>query len=123
MLFLDEEPTRRRPGKAEQEILYKAQNGRCMYCGIKLGQRYMEPDHKVPVARGGSDRLSNLHMVCHPCNSRKGTLTDGEYRQRYKLTPARQAKAPPRKVIPQEHFDEITKKRAKRRRREAEGQS
>ena len=83
--FLDERPTRKRIGKTERELLYKAQGGKCNYCGIKLGIRYLHVDHKTPVARDGSDRMSNLQLLCSPCNTRKGDMTDGEFRRRYKL--------------------------------------
>ena len=43
---------------------------RCAYClatGIPL-----EIDHVQPRSKGGSDRVSNLVIVCHPCNQAKG---------------------------------------------------
>jgi 5-methylcytosine-specific restriction endonuclease McrA len=43
---------------------------RCAYCsatGIPL-----EIDHVQPRAKGGSDRVSNLVIACHPCNQAKG---------------------------------------------------
>ena len=62
-------------------------------------------------------------MLCAPCNTGKGKMTDGEFRRRYKLTPSRQAKEPPSKTIPLKHFEEISKaqqaKNAKQRRRKA----
>lgn len=36
------------------------------------GQPATEVDHIVPVARGGTDALSNLRPICGPCNRRKG---------------------------------------------------
>jgi len=32
-----------------------------------------EIEHLHPKAKGGSDRVSNLTVACHPCNQRKGT--------------------------------------------------
>ncbi len=43
---------------------------RCAYCsatGIPL-----EIDHVQPRSKGGSDRVSNLVIACHPCNQAKG---------------------------------------------------
>ena len=43
--------------------------GRCMKCGSK---KNLEIDHVVPLARGGSNRLENLQLLCQSCNRRKG---------------------------------------------------
>lgn len=42
--------------------------GTCRYCGEPGDQI----DHVVPIAMGGSNRISNLVLACQPCNSRKG---------------------------------------------------
>ncbi len=113
--------TRRKASKADKSLLYKAQGGKCMYCGHKLSIEYMHLDHKTPLARGGPDRTSNYQLLCGPCNNRKGDMTDGEFRRKYKLTPAREADGPPTRAIPQSYFEEITKqvaaRKAKRRRK------
>ena len=43
--------------------------GRCMKCGSK---KNLEIDHVVPLARGGSNRLENLQLLCQRCNRMKG---------------------------------------------------
>ena len=116
-------PEHRHIPKSNKEQLYKNQQGKCNYCGIKLGIQYLDIDHKNPVARGGSDRITNLQLLCGPCNTRKGSLTDGEYRRKYKLPGSRTAKAPPSRPLSQKRFEKITKekaaKRSKRRRNDA----
>ena len=86
---------------------------------------HYEIDHKTPVARNGSNNFSNLQLLCGQCNKRKGDLTDGEFRKRFKLTPARQSKGPPTRTIPLTYFQKIakeiaskktTKRKAQRRR-------
>ena len=91
-----------------------------MYCGRKLGIRDMHADQKIP---GAGYHEGNVQLLCVTCNTRKGSMTDGEFRRAYAsvgLLPARQAKGrPPSKVIPLSKFDEvsgfISKRRAKRR--------
>ena len=43
--------------------------GRCVKCGSREN---LEIDHVVPLARGGSNRLENLQLLCRDCNRRKG---------------------------------------------------
>jgi len=106
------EPERRRIPKTTKELLYDKQKGKCNYCGCKLTIQYFHIDHKTPLTRGGSDRITNLHLLCGPCNTRKGNLTDGEFRRKYKLPGSRVAKSPPSRPLSQKRFDKITKERA-----------
>jgi 5-methylcytosine-specific restriction endonuclease McrA len=39
-------------------------------------------DHKIPLTRGGSDYIENIALSCGPCNFRKHTKTDTEFRAR-----------------------------------------
>ena len=119
----EEEP--RSFNKAQKEAMFARQKGRCMYCGKKEREyTYLDADHKTPYSQGGRTSLANGQMLCRPCNTRKGDLTNGEFRKMYKLTPASKAKNPPTKVIPQKYFEKITKeiatKRNQRRRRAAQ---
>lgn len=41
----------------------------CVYCG---SEEDLHADHRIPVARGGSNRLDNLVTACGPCNQSKG---------------------------------------------------
>ena len=112
MLF---DESRRRIGKREKTLMYTEQKGRCMYCGAKRQVPEFDIDHRTPRARGGSDAMSNLQLLCRPCNTRKGSITDGEFRRRNKLPTVRGSNGPPTKVIPQTHFEDRTKDAAKRR--------
>lgn len=49
----------------------------CAYCGTKPER--LDPDHVVPLSRGGSNTLSNLLPSCPKCNGDKGALTLTEW--------------------------------------------
>lgn len=52
--------------------LMKVQKGRCGYCRCKLDPGKTHVDHVMPRALGGSNRRSNLQLLCEPCNLSKG---------------------------------------------------
>ena len=115
--LFDERPTRKRLNAVEKKFLFQQQSGKCMYCGIRLNSSNTHADHKTPIDRDGSNNLNNFQLLCMRCNTRKGDLTDGEFRRAYRLTPARQAKGPPTKRILDSYFDKITKERQERNRK------
>jgi 5-methylcytosine-specific restriction endonuclease McrA len=53
--------------------------GCCGYCGANGP---LEPDHRVPLSRGGSNSIENIIPACRRCNTRKRTLTEAEFRAR-----------------------------------------
>jgi 5-methylcytosine-specific restriction endonuclease McrA len=59
------------------EYLLEKWGRRCAYCGA--AEVRLEADHIVPVARGGSDRVSNLTLACRRCNQDKGSRTAAEF--------------------------------------------
>jgi 5-methylcytosine-specific restriction endonuclease McrA len=71
----------RRARKQSQGGSYSAQDWRdlcakyghvCLCCGRAVR---LTPDHVVPIAKGGSNDISNLQPLCLPCNLRKATKT------------------------------------------------
>lgn len=52
--------------------ILRRERGRCFYCRGSLRAREWSLDHVVPLARGGSDRPSNLVACCARCNWEKG---------------------------------------------------
>ena len=49
----------------------------CVYCGRSALDLQIE--HIVPIARGGSNDLSNLALACRQCNIQKRTQTAAEF--------------------------------------------
>jgi hypothetical protein len=46
---------------------------KCRICGRTAAEgARLEIDHVVPVARGGTNELTNLQVLCHTCNRGKG---------------------------------------------------
>ena len=54
------------------------QEWKCVYCDKDLQSDY-HADHKIPLARGGSNKIENLHFTCFKCNVKKNTHTHEEY--------------------------------------------
>lgn len=50
---------------------------RCAYCDA--ADRGLEPDHVIPLSRGGSNTRANLLPACAPCNGEKSDLTPTEW--------------------------------------------
>jgi 5-methylcytosine-specific restriction endonuclease McrA len=42
----------------------------------------LEPDHRVPLRRGGTNYIENIVPACRNCNGRKHTMTEDEFRAR-----------------------------------------
>lgn len=62
----------------------------CAYCHEGKRNDEIEPDHVVPLSRGGSNSITNVVPACHPCNGDKRDLTLDEWipdRIRRGLTP------------------------------------
>lgn len=51
---------------------------KCRYCRAKEN---LTIDHKIPIARGGTDELNNLQCLCMRCNGIKSSVTDSEIKR------------------------------------------
>lgn len=116
-----EEPSRRRKtfSAGLKRELHKAQGGKCVYCGRRLGIDLMDIDHKNPVAKGGSDQKRNLQLLCRSCNTRKGATTDRQFRTKFKSIGVPQTQTPPGKPIPQSKFESVAKATTTRKAKQA----
>ena len=63
----------------EWERLVLAYRGSCAYCAKVMP---LEPDHRVALSRGGSNRIENILPACRRCNARKHRMTEAEFRAR-----------------------------------------
>ena len=67
------------PYQTHKHTLYGIQEGICAGCEVLFPFRNFTVDHIVPKARGGTDHIENLQMLCNACNSVKGTKTQAEF--------------------------------------------
>jgi 5-methylcytosine-specific restriction endonuclease McrA len=75
----------------EWRELQERWGGVCAYCGA-AGP--VEADHRVPLARGGTNFIDNILPACRSCNGRKHKMTEEEFRARLATECA--AVAPPK---------------------------
>jgi 5-methylcytosine-specific restriction endonuclease McrA len=68
--------------KADIELLWEAQKGRCVFCLKPLMGGKYHVDHHVPLAKGGSNDRSNLRLLHKKCNLEKGARDPVEHAQR-----------------------------------------
>ena len=64
--------------------LYKHQGGVCAGCRESLPERLLAVDHIKPRAKGGTDELANLQLLCSYCNSVKGSGTMADLKRALK---------------------------------------
>ena len=60
------------PYRKNKHVLFGQQEGRCAGCRMDFPFKIFEVDHLIPQARGGTDHLENLQMLCPHCNRIKG---------------------------------------------------
>ncbi|WP_371931000.1 HNH endonuclease [Roseovarius sp. MMSF_3281] len=72
---------------AEQwAALQHVTGNRCLCCGIDAD---LEPDHVIPLAKGGTNWIDNIQPLCRSCNARK-RLKSTDYRSKETRTMLKQ---------------------------------
>lgn len=59
--------------------VYERDDYTCLYCNEQFEKHDLEPDHLVPVSRGGNDSMGNLVTACRVCNRRKRDIELSEF--------------------------------------------
>ncbi|MCA8260808.1 HNH endonuclease [Burkholderia multivorans] len=65
---------------AQLRELYRRQRGKCACCRIDLDSKY-HADHIEPLARGGSNDIANIQLLCRTCNLSKHARDPVEFMQ------------------------------------------
>lgn len=63
----------------EEMMNWMQKSHTCEYCFQEIAIKDYSVDHRLPLARGGKNDYSNLHLICKSCNSMKGQLTEEEF--------------------------------------------
>ena len=73
--------------RVNRETLYGKQAGNCAGCGIHFEIQHLEVDHIIARAKGGTDHLGNLQLLCGNCNRIKGDRGMEYLRTKLQLRP------------------------------------
>jgi len=64
-------PKRRRLAKAEKTLILKSQHFECAICKKDISKITPHYDHRIPLAMGGSDTITNIQALCGDCHTTK----------------------------------------------------
>ena len=77
---IDAHRRRHAPGNftaADVDLQFKAQGGNCWWCGKPLKKYHV--DHRIPLAKGGTNDPRNLCLACPKCNQSKNAKLPSEW--------------------------------------------
>ena len=74
--------------RENRQTLYGQQGGDCAGCGTHFAPQHLEVDHIIALAKGGTDHISNLQLLCGNCNRIKGDRGMEYLRTKLQLRPA-----------------------------------
>lgn len=57
---------------SHRRALYGEQGGHCAGCGEHFRPKHLKVDHIIAKAKGGTDHVENLQLLCSHCNRTKG---------------------------------------------------
>lgn len=58
----------------ERKQIYHKTKGHCYLCGEFVNFDAFQVEHRIPLAKGGTNDFSNLYCSCHCCNSMKNSI-------------------------------------------------
>ncbi|MCS6958687.1 MAG: HNH endonuclease [Pseudanabaenaceae cyanobacterium SKYGB_i_bin29] len=64
--------------EAVRQYVFQRDNYRCCSCGAT---KDLTIDHIIPLAKGGTNDISNLQTLCLSCNARKNDRYDPRFRR------------------------------------------
>lgn len=70
---------------AVKKYIFERDRYQCQSCGKTDQDTKLSIDHIIPLALGGSNDLSNLHILCLRCNQQKKHKLDLRFRRRFEM--------------------------------------
>ena len=67
--------------RAVRQYVFERDNYQCQSCGKQQVETNLSIDHIIPLARGGTNDISNLQTLCFSCNRQKSDKTDNRFRR------------------------------------------
>jgi 5-methylcytosine-specific restriction endonuclease McrA len=64
-----------------RKYVFQRNNYQCQSCGKNQKQVKLTIDHIIPLAKGGTNDLSNLQTLCLECNQRKKDNLDKRFKR------------------------------------------
>ncbi|HAX74597.1 MAG TPA: HNH endonuclease [Cyanobacteria bacterium UBA11372] len=66
-----------------RKYVFNRDNYQCKSCGKTQQETELNVDHIIPLARGGSNDISNLQTLCYLCNQQKKHHFDARFRRNF----------------------------------------
>jgi 5-methylcytosine-specific restriction endonuclease McrA len=66
-----------------RKYVFERNNYQCQSCGQTYAETQLSIDHIIPLAKGGSNDISNLQTLCLTCNQKKKHHLDPRFKRYY----------------------------------------
>ena len=66
-----------------RQYIYQRDNYQCQGCGQTQTETTLNIDHIIPLAKGGSNDMSNLQTLCQTCNQNKKHHLDPRFKRHF----------------------------------------
>ena len=66
-----------------RKYVFERDNYQCQSCGISNKEARLQIDHIIPLAKGGSNDMSNLQTLCSDCNQQKSDRLDRRFKRHF----------------------------------------
>ena len=70
--------------KSVKQYIFQRDKYQCQSCGKTNKEAKLNIDHIIPLAKSGSNDISNLQTLCSSCNQKKKHHFDPRFRRSFK---------------------------------------